>query len=167
MVQASLGGSMVTSWTPRESSEQEFPYGKEMPIPEGKIKRHPGALYHLLVRPLTQMSVRGVIWEKSNIGRSERCGKNRHALNMAGPGIDMAGECPEHQETKQSLARWFPKYAAADIKQADGKRKGRKQAGIPCGLVAVPLSLSLSSSTPTAVSGPLAKSKFLAVESWL
>lgn len=62
MVKASLGGSMVASWTPLDSSEKEFPYGKEMPVSEGKIKQHPGALYHLLVKPLTQMSVRGVIW---------------------------------------------------------------------------------------------------------
>jgi sialate O-acetylesterase len=62
LIQASLGGSIIASWTPQESSEREFPYGKEMPIIENKLKRHPGALYHLIVRPLTQMSVRGVIW---------------------------------------------------------------------------------------------------------
>ena len=62
MIQASLGGSIIASWIPRQSSEREFPYGQNMPISQGAIKRHPGALYHLLVRPLTRMSVRGVIW---------------------------------------------------------------------------------------------------------
>jgi sialate O-acetylesterase len=62
MINASLGGSRVTSWTPNESSEREFPFGKEMTINENKMKRQPGALYHLLVQPLTQLSVRGVIW---------------------------------------------------------------------------------------------------------
>ena len=62
LIQASLGGSIIASWMPHESSEREFPYGKEMPIIENKMKRHPGALYHLIIRPITQMSVRGVIW---------------------------------------------------------------------------------------------------------
>jgi sialate O-acetylesterase len=62
MIQASLGGSMIISWTPQESSEREFPFGKEMPITETQMKKQPGALYHLLVQPLTQLSVRGVIW---------------------------------------------------------------------------------------------------------
>jgi sialate O-acetylesterase len=62
MIQASLGGSMIISWTPQESSEKEFPFGKEMPITESQVKKQPGALYHLLVQPLTQLSVRGVIW---------------------------------------------------------------------------------------------------------
>ncbi|HEX5790616.1 MAG TPA: sialate O-acetylesterase [Luteolibacter sp.] len=62
MIKASLGGSRVISWTPHESCEREFPFGKEMTINENVIKRQPGALYHLLVQPLTQLSVRGVIW---------------------------------------------------------------------------------------------------------
>ncbi len=62
MVNASLGGSMITSWTPNESSEQEFPFGKEMPINENQMKKRPGALYHLIIQPLTQLSARGVLW---------------------------------------------------------------------------------------------------------
>jgi sialate O-acetylesterase len=62
MIQSSLGGSMITSWTPQDSSEREFPFGKEMPITESQVKKQPGALYHLIVQPLTQLSVRGVIW---------------------------------------------------------------------------------------------------------
>jgi sialate O-acetylesterase len=62
MLNSSLGGSMIKSWIPHESSEREFPFGKEMPLKENELKQQPGALYHLIVQPLTQLSVRGVIW---------------------------------------------------------------------------------------------------------
>jgi len=62
MINASLGGSMIASWIPNESSEREFPFGKEMTIKEFELKLRPGALYHLIVQPLTQLSARGVIW---------------------------------------------------------------------------------------------------------
>jgi sialate O-acetylesterase len=62
MVNASLGGSMIASWIQNESSERVFPFGKEMPIKENELKQRPGALHHLIVQPLTQLSARGVIW---------------------------------------------------------------------------------------------------------
>lgn len=62
MINASLGGSMIASWIPNESSEREFPFGKEMTIKEFELKQRPGALYHLIVQPLVQLSARGVIW---------------------------------------------------------------------------------------------------------
>jgi len=62
LVKVSLGGSIIASWMPHEASEREFPFGKEMPIIVNRMKRHPGALYHLIVRPVTPLSVRGVIW---------------------------------------------------------------------------------------------------------
>lgn len=62
LVQVSMGGSIMASWTPDEAAARDFPFGKEMSITERKMKRHPGALYHLIVRPVTPLSVRGVIW---------------------------------------------------------------------------------------------------------
>ena len=62
MVKASIGGSIMAAWTPHEACERDFPFGEEMPLTANGIKRHPGAIHHLIVRPITPLSVRGVIW---------------------------------------------------------------------------------------------------------
>jgi sialate O-acetylesterase len=62
LVKVSIGGSIMAAWMPHEACERDFPFGEEMPVTANGIKRYPGALYHLLVRPVTPLSVRGVIW---------------------------------------------------------------------------------------------------------
>lgn len=62
LVKISVGGSTMASWSPDEACARDFPFGEEMKITINEMKRHPGALYHLLVRPVTPLSVRGVIW---------------------------------------------------------------------------------------------------------
>lgn len=74
MISASIPGSRIEPWMPKEAMEQQRFFKENKNMPEGKIDGDPGKFYTTMIEPLIPFTVKGFLWYQgeSNCFLNER-----------------------------------------------------------------------------------------------